>query len=227
MSERERSDRRVAATAPSAPPSSRLPGTPSGGDLPELLALVGRLLEAHSPDDIAVLLREELDRREIEAYATGWRDAAAEYGPALAEALAAARPLRLVDRTPGQAAVIPFPQDARDAPGPGPGSGDAAEVGGAERESPRGRSRRARRTGGGTADRDGGEAEAPATGRDEGTGYPDEPGEPRPRPGFMTKSRKSKVPTIPRLGGGGRRTPRGDTPPPGGPPADDLGRPGP
>ncbi|MFE0426741.1 hypothetical protein, partial [Streptomyces sp. NPDC058953] len=103
-------------THPRHPSGPALPGTPPDDGLPGLLALVGRLLEGHAPAEIAVLLCEELDRREIEAYAKGWREAAAEYGPALEEALAAARPLRLVGRTPGQAAVIPFPHDY-DSPG--------------------------------------------------------------------------------------------------------------
>ncbi|MFD9715512.1 hypothetical protein [Streptomyces sp. NPDC059076] len=98
--------------------ASQVPARPAASpeDLPGLLALLGRLLEDRAPAEVAVLLREELDRREIAAYASGWRDAVAEYGPALEEAraaAAAARPLRLVGRTPGQAAVIPFPQDER------------------------------------------------------------------------------------------------------------------
>ncbi|MEU3598810.1 hypothetical protein ABZ714_08780, partial [Streptomyces sp. NPDC006798] len=118
-------------TTPSSPRHSggaALPGEPPADGLPELLALVGRLLEGHAPAEIAVLLREELDRREIEAYAKGWRDASDEYGPALEEALAAARPLRLVDRTPGQAAVIPFPYEPHD-PGDPRGRRDSGDSG--------------------------------------------------------------------------------------------------
>ncbi|MFC8271693.1 hypothetical protein ACFUJR_03950 [Streptomyces sp. NPDC057271] len=85
-------------------------------DVPGLLALLGELLEKHAPEEVAVVLREELDRRETAAYASGWRDAAEAYAPALEEARRLGRrPLRLVGRTPGQAAVIPFPHERADA----------------------------------------------------------------------------------------------------------------
>ncbi|MFF8956287.1 hypothetical protein [Streptomyces sp. NPDC014894] len=173
---------------PAAPPP--LPAVPPG-DLPGLLALLGRLLESHAPAEVAVLLHEEIDRREIAAYADGWADAAAEYGPALEEARAAAlaRPLRLVGRTPGQAAVIPFPRDEQGLPyegrgraeGPGQESGEPpAAPGGQE-------SRRA--------------AEA----REEPRRPPAEPPDPEaPAPALVPKNRKSKVPTIPRLPGARR-----------------------
>ncbi|QDY78513.1 hypothetical protein [Streptomyces qinzhouensis] len=219
MSERERSAGRVTATAPSASSSSRLPGTPSDEDLPGVLALVGRLLEAHSPDEIAVLLREELDRREVEAYASGWQDAVAEYAPALEEALAAAaaRPLRLVDRTPGQAAVIPFPQDFQSP------RGQTGEGVAADRENPRGRSSRRHRSRAGLPDGDGeeageagkaGETEASSAERTSGVAYEEEPATSRSRPAFAVKSRKSKVPTIPQITAG-RRPPREPDPPAG------------
>ncbi|MEW1546651.1 hypothetical protein [Streptomyces tsukubensis] len=242
MSERERSAGRAAAAAASAPSSSRLPGTPPDGDLPGLLALVGHLLEAHSPDRIAVLLREELDRREVEAYAMGWRDAAAEYAPALEEALAAAatRPLRLVDRTPGQAAVIPFPQDFQSPSGHAAGPGGPADTGegrAAERERARGRTPRGRRSRTGVPDGDaeeaGGTGQAGPGGETEGVPEGDEAAQPRPQPGFAAKSRKSKVPTIPPLSplGTARRPPREPEPPAGSPsgdaPAGDPDHPGP
>ncbi|MFD7116399.1 hypothetical protein ACFWAA_04940 [Streptomyces sp. NPDC059922] len=65
------------------------------------------------PRSSSYLLREEIERRELRAYASGWRDAADQYESALEQARAAARAgrLRLVGRTPGQAAVIPFPQE--------------------------------------------------------------------------------------------------------------------
>ncbi|MGW0560436.1 hypothetical protein ACWDZ4_07325 [Streptomyces sp. NPDC003016] len=73
---------------------------------------LGRLLDEHTPEEVAALLREESDRREFHAYAKGWRDAAAHFTPALEEArLTRARTLRLVEDTPGQAAVIPFLKD--------------------------------------------------------------------------------------------------------------------
>ncbi|MGW1276599.1 hypothetical protein ACWD4V_06500 [Streptomyces tsukubensis] len=232
MSERERSAGRAAAAAASAPSSSRLPGTPSDDDLPGLLALVGHLLEAHSPDRIAVLLREELDRREVEAYAMGWRDAAAEYARALEEALAAAatRPLRLVDRTPGQAAVIPFPQDFQSPSGRTAGHGghgDTGEGRAVERERARGRTSRGHRSRTGVPDGDGEEAgDTGQAGETEGAPEGDEAAQPRPRPGFAAKSRKSKVPTIPPLATA-RRPPREPEPPPGDAPAGDPDHPGP
>ncbi|MFE5732371.1 hypothetical protein ACFQ7A_15865 [Streptomyces sp. NPDC056528] len=87
------------------------PGEVPSGDVPGLLSLLGGLLEDHTPDEIAVLLREEIERREFDAYASGWRDAAARFEPAPEDARPTrARPLRLVEHASGQAAVIPFPQ---------------------------------------------------------------------------------------------------------------------
>ncbi|MET9429883.1 hypothetical protein [Streptomyces sp. NPDC003036] len=99
-------------------------------DLPALLATLGRYLEGHAPDEVVVLLREELARREFQAYVNGWRDAADEYEPVLEEArrIAQTRRLRLVGRTPGQAAVIPFPQ--------GEGPAESAESAGAAEDGP-------------------------------------------------------------------------------------------
>ncbi|MCX4770511.1 hypothetical protein [Streptomyces sp. NBC_01285] len=92
-----------------------------------LLAALGRHLETHAPDEVLVLLRGEMERRELRAYSSGWRDAAAQYEPALREARAAGgRTLRLVREASGQAAVIPFHRQAgrqagRRRGGPGPG----------------------------------------------------------------------------------------------------------
>nr|WSW67386.1 hypothetical protein OG461_14870 [Streptomyces sp. NBC_00995] len=91
-------------------------GPPPGGDtagepdtLSGLLATLGRHLESHAPDEVMVLLREEVERRELRAYSSGWRDAAAQYEPVLQEARAAGgRALRLVRESSGQAAVIPL-----------------------------------------------------------------------------------------------------------------------
>lgn len=78
-----------------------------------LLAALGRHLESHAPDKVMVLLREEMERRELRAYSSGWRDAAAHYEPALQEARAAGgRGLRLVRRASGKAAVIPLRRQA-------------------------------------------------------------------------------------------------------------------
>ncbi|MEU7280422.1 hypothetical protein AB0A69_16785 [Streptomyces sp. NPDC045431] len=120
-------------------------------DLPALLAALGRYLEGHAPDEVVVLLREELARREFQAYVNGWRDAADEYEPVLEEArrIAQTRRLRLVGRTPGQAAVIPFPQgedpaaddeSAGGRPETGPESpGPGAEASASASRRPRGR----------------------------------------------------------------------------------------
>ncbi|MFI6107254.1 hypothetical protein [Streptomyces sp. NPDC051310] len=104
-------------------------------DMPALLATLGRYLESHAPQEVVVLLREELARREFQAYVNGWRDAADEYEPVLEEArrIAQTRRLRLVGRTPGQAAVIPFPQgdgpDAAGSSGSGAGAGSSGGKG--------------------------------------------------------------------------------------------------
>ncbi len=162
------------------PPPRNLPGPAS----PSL----GQYLEGHAPEDLVVLLRTEIERRELGAYASGWRDAAAEYEPALRQA-AQARRLSLVSRTPGQAAVIPFPPDRR------AHDAEAADRLPAE------------------ADRSPGEqadpAPTPGDAREEPPGPPpgsggdkaDTPAEPgrHARATFVPKSRSSKVPTIPRL----------------------------
>ncbi|WP_327374691.1 hypothetical protein OG393_12315 [Streptomyces sp. NBC_01216] len=180
-------------------------------DLPALLSALGRLLEEHAPGDVAVLLRAEIERREIRAYALGWREAAAEYESALEEVRRArARPLRVVDRTPGQAAVIPFPRDRVEAAGvpgagmtsdagraPAAGRGTADDAsGGAGEPVPLGGHRGGRA--GWTGPHDGpgpGEGRAPAPGA-----VPAPPAAaPGNRPGLVPKRRTSKVPTIPRI----------------------------
>ncbi|MFD7284916.1 hypothetical protein [Streptomyces sp. NPDC059863] len=150
-----------------------------------------------------MLLREEIERRELRAYASGWRDAAEEYESALEQARATARSgrLRLVGRTPGQAAVIPFPQEApQEAP-----QGDAQED--PVRDHP--------------GVRDGGEPAPMADPRTDPRADP-RTAEPRPptepvKPAFVRKRRSSKVPTIPTLTPP-RRTRRDR----GRPPGDDL-----
>lgn len=88
-------------------------GEPDTDTLSGLLAALGRHLESHAPHEVMVLLREEMERRELRAYSSGWRDAAAEYEPVLQEARAAGgRTLRLVSRASGQAAVIPLRRQA-------------------------------------------------------------------------------------------------------------------
>lgn len=93
-----------------------LPGAPVPDDYSALLAALGHHLDHHPPDEIMVLLRAEMERRELQAYASGWRDAAAHYERALAEArVANGRSLRLVERASGQAVVIPLRHDEREA----------------------------------------------------------------------------------------------------------------
>lgn len=95
------------------------PPPPPEDDLPSLLATLGAYLEQYAPEEVVVLLREELERREFKAYADGWRDAAAGYERALREARAGAgtsRPLRPV----GRGSVIPFPGQRRQPEGAAP-----------------------------------------------------------------------------------------------------------
>ncbi|MFE9258963.1 hypothetical protein [Streptomyces sp. NPDC006879] len=172
-------------------------GTEASEDLPGLLAQLGRLLGERSPSDVAILLREDIERRELRAYAHGWQDAAAEYGPALEEArLGRTRPLRLVGRTPGQAAVIPFPQARTEEAPPRPSTGGdgpsepaaagdavAAERG---RSAPRSRAR----AGPAVPRRGAGAPEAEDTASDT---------RPAEAPGLVPKRRTSRVPTIPPL----------------------------
>ncbi|MEU8889226.1 hypothetical protein [Streptomyces sp. NPDC048442] len=102
------------------------PLRPDRQDLPELLGSLGRYLEQHMPQEVVVLLRAELERRELRAYASGWGDAVAAYeedhaydkGDACTPdraydpdqwRTARAHRLSLVSRAQEQAAVIPFP----------------------------------------------------------------------------------------------------------------------
>lgn len=96
-----------------------VPAPPSASArLHTLLETLGRHLEDHAPEDLLLLLREEMERREFDAYASGWRDAAEQYESALERVRAAGGPGVPLPggRTPGQAAVIPFPRDHPQAP---------------------------------------------------------------------------------------------------------------
>ncbi|WP_149183943.1 hypothetical protein [Streptomyces sp. TRM49041] len=108
-------------------PNGERPQPEPHDDLPRLLATLGEYLERHGPEEVVVLLREEIERREFQAYGEGWRDAAAVYERALQEtrtAAGAARGLRLVRRGSGRGEVIPFPEQ-RAAPPEGAGQDDA------------------------------------------------------------------------------------------------------
>ncbi|MYR30580.1 MULTISPECIES: hypothetical protein [unclassified Streptomyces] len=148
MVEGEQGSRPVAETdgAAARRRGPSVPGTEPGG-LPSLLATLATLLEGHAPEDLVLLPRTELERREFRAYGSGWRDAAAEH-----RTLAPRPPAR----TPGQAAIIPFRR--REAPAESPPQ---------EADPPGVRS-------------------APAASH---------------RPALAPKSRRSKVPTIPRQPG--------------------------
>ncbi|WHM37179.1 hypothetical protein [Streptomyces sp. BPTC-684] len=118
---------RPEGVSPGAGPPADLPPLPD--DLPGLLASLGTHLERHSAEELVVLLRDELERRELRAYAAGWRDAAAQYQRALDETASAARArsLRRVGRRPGRGEVIPL--RPRTPP-------DEEEVSGAEEPEP-------------------------------------------------------------------------------------------
>ncbi|MGZ2358840.1 hypothetical protein LRE75_19390 [Streptomyces sp. 372A] len=114
MGEGEKGSRQANGSPEAAPCQRRPPVTDVGedgemppGDLARLLAAVGVLLGSHEASDLVVMPREELERREYAAYGQGWRDAAAQYHqlPGWADGLPGAD---AGDRTPGQAAVIPF-----------------------------------------------------------------------------------------------------------------------
>ncbi|MFC7217093.1 hypothetical protein ACFQLX_02730 [Streptomyces polyrhachis] len=72
------------------------------------------LLEAHSPDEVVVLSRAQLQRREYQAYASGWQDAERDLRPALERARMSAEVgrLRLVFEAEeaDPATVLPFPR---------------------------------------------------------------------------------------------------------------------
>ncbi|POG48789.1 hypothetical protein BV881_04445 [Streptomyces sp. ZL-24] len=209
--------------AGAAPPEAGVPPSEAGAPVPEtyaaLLADLGALLDAHEPHEVVVLLRAELERRELRAYSHGWRDAAAHFEPAVEAARSAnLRTLRLVGRTPGRAAVIPIRQEARGgdprepdredglpddvaphvashagphaAPHAGPRTDADADVDAQGPPGPR--------------DGDGPEGGEPGTGRPR-TGRRSVPA-PRPartgsgpEPALVPKSRSSRVPTIPTL----------------------------
>jgi hypothetical protein len=161
--------------------SPQVPDTLSG-----LLAVVGRHLESHAPDEVMVLLREEMERRELRAYSSGWTDAAAHYEPALQEARAAGgRTLRLVRGASGQAAVIPLRQDRN--PADSRTDARARGVDGADERTA---------------------APGPgAGGRGDRADRPE-----APAPSLVPKSRSSRVPTIPRMRPASRRPAGGATP---------------
>ncbi|MFG3406322.1 hypothetical protein [Streptomyces sp. NPDC048142] len=190
---------RTAGDAPEPPagPSAPRAGTPSPETYTALLAELGALLDSHEPHEVVVLLRAELERRELRAYSHGWRDAAAHYEPAVEAARAASRrTLRLVGaaRTPGRAAVIPFRQEGRGGdfrePEGGAGEEGAARGGATRVAGPRERGR--------SAD---GEPRRDRTGTGERADPPPRPPRPGagPEPALVRKSRSSRVPTIPTL----------------------------
>ncbi|WP_406154108.1 hypothetical protein OG217_16770 [Streptomyces sp. NBC_01023] len=213
-----------------APEAGEDAGQPPPGDLTQLLAAVGALLEGHAADDLVVMLREELERREFAAYGRGWRDAAAQYHQ-LVEMVGRVRTGETGGRVPGQAAVIPFrrrerydrpefPQLRPRAGGPEQADpyrdphrdsyadphrdqyGDPLHRTGAHRVPPL------------PADPPEPDPAAPrGTARTAPPGprpprgsrlrpsAPDAAADPSPGPAFAPKNRRSKVPTIPRLSG--------------------------
>lgn len=90
---------------------------------------MGALLEGHAADDLVVMLREELERREFAAYGRGWRDAAAQYHQ-LVDLVGRVEAGEPGGRVPGQAAVIPFRRreryDRPEYPQPRPRPGGSA-----------------------------------------------------------------------------------------------------
>ncbi|MBW1601336.1 hypothetical protein JJV70_04300 [Streptomyces sp. JJ66] len=79
-------------------------------DLRALLSTLDALAEDHSPADLVILPRAELERREFRAYASGWQDAEETLRPALEDARATrTRRLRVVPSDSGQADVLTFP----------------------------------------------------------------------------------------------------------------------
>ncbi|RDG35985.1 hypothetical protein DVH02_22425, partial [Streptomyces corynorhini] len=118
------------------PPRSSESPDPAGMYQPPLdrhglLARLGEQLERHPPEDLVILSRGALERREFGAYADGWRDAVEAYdatlgaapgqapghapGQATGEVGAApgAPRLRLVERVPEPAPVVPPRRDGR------------------------------------------------------------------------------------------------------------------
>ncbi|AZM76130.1 hypothetical protein D1J63_14965 [Streptomyces sp. KPB2] len=172
-------------------PPAPLAGAPGPDDYAGLLAMLGHYLDRHAPDEVVVLLRAELDRRETAAYASGWRDAAARYEPALAEARAAnGRALRLVRRAPGQAVVIPLRQEGPETDGADP-DGARANGDGTRANAEAGQARK--RSGSGGPGGPGG-AGAPASQANATGGRRS-----AAPPALVPKSPGSRAPTIPRL----------------------------
>ncbi|MGW0939216.1 hypothetical protein [Streptomyces sp. NPDC002666] len=195
------------ATEDATPAGSLAPtgrGADTGGNalpadgpdtLSGLLAALGRHLESHAPDEVVVLLREEMERRELRAYSSGWRDAAAHYEPALQEARAAGgRALRLVRGVPGQAAVIPLRQQTGNTAGGNNADRNTADRGNADRDKADGHAP-TRHAADAPREDDGPEARTARTGSTDA----DERGGRPPAPALVPKSRSSRVPTIPRL----------------------------
>ncbi|MGP9019208.1 hypothetical protein ACT1U9_12425 [Streptomyces sp. BR1] len=159
---------------------------PPPDDLPGLLAALGAHLERHSAEELVVLLRAEVENRELRAYAAGWRDAAAQYQRALDETASAARArsLRRAGRRAGQGEVIPLRRDLPQQAEPRTSQADDGIPGGAAVEQ--------------------GRAPEP------GAAPERDPG----RPGLVRKSPHSKVPTIPRLAAPRRERGKGGAEPP-------------
>ncbi|MBY8878070.1 hypothetical protein [Actinacidiphila acidipaludis] len=97
-------------------------------ELPRLMARLGQLIALHGPAGVVAMARTEAERRELNAYAAGWQDAAAEFTPRVAAArrdgwLGRWRPLRVLN---GPGDVIPFPVARQYAhPAPHPSADDA------------------------------------------------------------------------------------------------------
>ncbi|MCT2592725.1 hypothetical protein LHJ74_22895 [Streptomyces sp. N2-109] len=98
-------------------------------DLMALLSRVDSLAEAHPPDELVVLTKEELQRREFQAYAAGWQDAEEarleeadqQRSPdtVTPSAAASARSrMRLVPPDAAPADVLTFPMDRVNTPPP-------------------------------------------------------------------------------------------------------------
>lgn len=220
MAEREDRARSAAQDPPPSGPGTAGAAPPAGDPGPEtyaaLLAGLGELLDAHEPHEVVVLLRAELERRELRAYSHGWRDAADHFEPAVEAARAASlRTLRLVGRTPGRAAVIPFRPEGRNGEPHGAGRGDGLPADGErpgdgvpdggrnDGEEPRRDRPRAvdRNQAGDRPQSDRPQSERPQSDRPAGAPRPSRP--PRtgggPEPALVPKSRNSRVPTIPTL----------------------------
>ncbi|MEV7865065.1 hypothetical protein AB0P17_02950 [Streptomyces sp. NPDC088124] len=202
-------------SAPSAPLESPESGESSErarsadpeAALRRLLARLHQRLERHPPEDLLVLARDELEEREIKAYADGWRDAVATYESARERAGARPGPprLRLVHRESADRGAPPDPVAAQ-APDPAePPDQDPAATADQNHAAPPDRNHAA------TPD-----AASPPAPRGDAS---------RPAAGLVPKNPSSRVPTIPRLGPPrslGKRVRHG----PAGEPPRSRGRPG-